>query len=102
MSLTKAGIIQQITQQTGLPKNEASDAIERLLKIMKDTLADGEDVLISGFGKFCVREKSERQGRNPATGGAMTLSARRVVTFKCSGTLRTRCHGAGCKGGDSL
>ena len=100
MSLTKAGIIQQITREAGLPKNEASHAVERLLEIMKTTLAAGEDLLISGFGKFCVREKSERQGRNPATGDAMTLSARRVVTFKCSGKLRNRCNGEGCKARD--
>ncbi len=100
MSLTKAGIIQQIDQETGLPKHEASHAVERLLEIMKNKLADGDDLLISGFGKFCVREKSERQGRNPATGNAMTLSARRVVTFKCSGKLRRRCNGVGCRGGD--
>jgi integration host factor subunit alpha len=100
MSLTKAGIIQFVTKETGLPKNKASHAVERLLEIMKDTLADGEDVLISGFGKFCVREKSERRGRNPATGEDMILSARRVVAFKCSGKLRERCTGVGCEGGD--
>lgn len=100
MSLTKAGIIQQITREAGLPKNEASHTIERLLEIMKTTLAAGEVLLISGFGKFCVREKSERQGRNPATGDAMMLSARRVVRFKCSGKLRNRCNGEGCQAGD--
>jgi len=94
MSLTKADIIQQITHEAGLPKKKASHAVDRLLEIMKDTLADGEDVLISGFGKFCVREKSERRGRNPATGDTMTLSARRVVTFNYSGQLRNRCNGA--------
>ena len=100
MSLTKAGIIQQITKETGLPKNEASHAVERLLKILKGTLASGEDVLISGLGKFRVREKSERRGRNPATGDSMMLSARRVVTFKRSGKLRNRCNGVECQAGD--
>jgi len=100
MSLTKAGIIQQVTQGTGLPKNKSYQAVEHLIEIMKGTLASGEDVLISGFGKFCVREKSERRGRNPATGHEMMLSARRVVTFKCSGKLRNRCNGEGCKARD--
>ena len=100
MSLTKADIIQHIVQETGLPKNKSSHVIERLLEIMKNTMASGEAVLISGFGKFCVNKKSERRGRNPATGESMMLSARRVVTFKCSGKLRKRCNGVGCKGGD--
>ena len=92
MSLTKARIIQHVTQETGLPKHKSSHAVERLLEIMKDTRASGEEVLVSGFGKFCVNEKSERRGRNPATGDSMTLSARRVVTFKCSGKLRDSCN----------
>jgi len=100
MSLTKAGIIQHVTHETGLPKNKSSQAVEHLIEIMKRTLASDEDVLISGFGKFCVNEKSERRGRNPATGDTMMLSARRVVTFKCSGKLRSRCNGGGCQAGD--
>ena len=93
MSLTKADIVQIITQETGLPKNKSGYIVEQLLEIMKDTLASGDDVLISGFGKFCVRDKSERRGRNPSTGDDMMLAARRVVTFKCSGKLRDRCNG---------
>jgi len=62
---------------------------------MKSTLASGEDVLISGFGKFCVKEKAERKGRNPATGEDMMLAPRRVVAFKCSGKLRDKINGAG-------
>jgi integration host factor subunit alpha len=61
--------------------------IETLLELIKFTLASGEDVLISGFGRFCVNEKRQRKGRNPATGEDMMLAARRVVTFKCSGQL---------------
>jgi len=57
------------------------------MEIMKETLASGEDVLISGFGKFCVKDKSKRRGRNPATDGSLMLAARRVVTFKCSGIV---------------
>lgn len=91
MALTKAGIIQIVTQETGLTKYKSTYAVECLLDIMKDTLAAGDDVLISGFGKFCIKEKAERRGRNPATGDDLMLSARRVVTFKCSGKLRERC-----------
>ena len=93
MSLTKTDIVQIVTQKTGLPKNKSVHAVEWLLEIMKDTLASGEDVLISGFGKFRVLEKSERRGRNPATGEDLMLKPRRVVTFKCSGKLRDRCNG---------
>ena len=64
--------------------------IETLLELIKFTLASGEDVLISGFGKFCLNEKRQRRGRNPATGEDMILAARRVVTFKCSGQLRDK------------
>lgn len=97
MSLTKAGIIEKVTQETGLPKHQSSHAVQALLSVIKETLASGEDVLISGFGKFCVREKSERRGRNPSTGQSMMLSERRVVTFKCSGKLKKRCNGGECK-----
>ena len=95
MSLTKAGIIEIVTQKTGFTKHKSTNAVESVLEIMKDTLASGDDVLISGFGKFCVCDKSERRGRNPATGDDMMLPARRVVTFKCSGKLRDRCNGGG-------
>ena len=92
MTLTKGDIVQIITQKSGFTKNQSSRAVETLMKLMKDALASGEDVLISGFGKFCVNEKSERRGRNPATGDDMILPARRVVTFRCSGKLRDRCN----------
>lgn len=90
MTLTKAQIIESIQNQIGFPKNKTSEIIETLLEIIKDTLASGEDVLISRFGKFCVREKRERKGRNPATGDVMMLRSRKVVTFKCSGKLRDK------------
>ena len=92
MALTKADIVQTVAEAVRLPRNEAVQSVESLLRIMKETLASGEDVLISGFGNFCVREKSQRCGRNPATGDSMMLSARRVVMFKCSGKLRDRCN----------
>ncbi|MBU1162032.1 MAG: integration host factor subunit alpha [Proteobacteria bacterium] len=90
MTLTKAQIIESIQNQTGFPKNTSSEIVETLLEIMKNALATGEDVLISSFGKFCVREKRERKGRNPATGNAMMLRSRKVVTFNCSGKLRDK------------
>ena len=90
MTLTKAQIIDSIQNQTGFPKNKSSEIVETLLEIIKNVLASGEDVLISSFGKFCVREKRERKGRNPATGNAMMLRSRKVVTFNCSGKLRNK------------
>jgi integration host factor subunit alpha len=90
MALTKAEIIEAVAEGNGFSKKQATDTVETLLEIMKRTLAVGEDVLVSGFGKFCVKEKSERRGRNPATGDAMMLRPRRVVTFKCSGKLRDK------------
>ena len=90
MTLTKAQIIDSIQNQTGFPKNKSSEIVETLLEIIKNSLASGEDVLISSFGKFCVREKRKRKGRNPATGDAIMLRSRKVVTFKCSGKLRNK------------
>ena len=89
-TLTKARIIDGVAEQNGFSKPQATDVVEKLLEIVKRTLENGEDVLISGFGKFCVNEKDVRRGRNPATGKSMMLRARKVVTFKCSGTLRHR------------
>lgn len=100
MALTKATIIQRVVQETGMTKAKAARVVERILEIMKDSLASGNDVLISGFGKFCIREKSQRRGREPATGDELVLSARRVVTFKCSGKLRDRCNSGECETGD--
>jgi len=90
MTLTKAQIIESIQNQTGFPKNKSSEIVETLLEIIKGSLVSGKDVLISGFGKFSVREKRERKGRNPATGNAMMLRSRKVITFKCSGKLRNK------------
>ena len=90
MSLTKANIVSELTNYLGFPRNKASETVETLLEIMKKTLASGEDVLVSGFGKFFVKQKAERRGRNPATGGDMMLKSRKVVTFRCSGKLRDK------------
>ena len=72
------------------PKNHSFEIIETLLEIIKQALEAGEDVMISNFGKFCVKEKRERRGRNPSTGQKMILKPRKVVTFKCSGNLRDK------------
>ncbi len=93
MTLTKIQIIEAIQNQTGFTKNKSSEIIETFLEIIKNTLASEEDVMISGFGKFCVKEKNERKGRNPATGEDLMLTARKVVTFKCSGKLRDKING---------
>ena len=93
MTLTKAMIIDVIHNQLGYPKNKSAELLEILLEIMKSTLEKGEDVLISGFGKFCVKDKQERRGRNPATGDDMILSKRTVVTFRCSHLLRSKING---------
>ena len=90
MALTKADIINTIQAEEGFTKQQSTDIIEALIEIIKKTLQSGEDVLISGFGKLCIRDKNERKGRNPATGDDLMLAPRRVVTFKCSGKLRDR------------
>jgi integration host factor subunit alpha len=87
-TLTKAKIVETIAEQNGFTKTEAKNRVEAMLEIMKRTLESGEDVLISGFGKFRIRDKNKRRGWNPATGNDMILDARRVVTFKCSTKLR--------------
>ncbi|MEA3416352.1 MAG: integration host factor subunit alpha [Thermodesulfobacteriota bacterium] len=93
MALTKNDIVEKV-YGLGFTKKEAVDIIESLLEIMKSTLEKGEDVLVSGFGKFCVNNKTQRRGRNPATGEDLILRARRVVTFKCSGKLRDKINGS--------
>jgi integration host factor subunit alpha len=93
MTLTKSDIIDSVHNQLGYPKSQSSEAIEALLEIMKRSMENGDDVLISGFGKFCVKKKKERKGRNPATGDDLMLTPRRVVTFKCSGILKDRVNG---------
>jgi integration host factor subunit alpha len=88
MALTKADIIEAVASSNGFTRKKSVETVETVLEIIKETLASGEDVLISGFGKFCVKEKHERKGRNPATGEPMMLRPRRIVTFKSSGKLR--------------
>ena len=90
MALTKEKLITHLETQLGMGRQESRTVVERLLKIMKDTLSQGEDLLISGFGKFSVRQKKARRGRNPQTKESMTLAARKVLVFKASGVLRKR------------
>ncbi|MFH1580894.1 MAG: integration host factor subunit alpha [Pseudomonadota bacterium] len=93
MTLTKIQIVESIHNEIGIPKNKSTEIVEILIEIVKRTLPSGEDVLISNFGRFCVKEKRERKGRNPATGDDLMLEPRKVVTFKCSGKLRDRVNG---------
>ena len=88
MAMTKADIIQNINQQLGFPQKKSTELVEQLIETIKSILASGEEVLVSGFGKFCANDKKERRGRNPATGDSMILRPRRVITFKVSGKLR--------------
>ncbi len=88
MTLNKTDIIEEISSKNGFSKKKSREAVETLLKIIKDSLSSGEDVLISRFGKFCVKQKTKRRGRNPATGGDMMLRSRKVVTFRYSENLR--------------
>ena len=88
MTLTKSQIINLVCEANECTQNKAIDTVETVIELIKLSLESGDDVLISGFGKFYVNEKAERRGRNPATGEDMMLEARKVVTFKCSGKLR--------------
>lgn len=88
MALTKTIIAEKIQDNLELSRTDTYDVMEEFLEIIKQTIETGEDIMISGFGKFCVNEKKARKGRNPATDQEMTLPARKVVTFKCSGKLR--------------
>ena len=92
MALTKSDIVASV-HNLGLTKKKSVEVIESLLEIIKRSLESSEDVLISGFGKFCVKDKAKRRGRNPATGEDLMLRGRRVVTFKCSGKLRHKIDG---------
>ena len=94
MALTKNDIVTQV-HELGFTKKRSVEVIETLLEIVKQTLENGEDVLVSGFGKFCVKQKNRRRGRNPATGSDLVLKERKVVTFKCSGKLRRKINETG-------
>ncbi len=90
MSLTKEKIINDIYNHVGLSKTQSRIVVESLFEIIKQSLESGENLLISGFGKFVVKEKAERRGRNPQTTEDLRLRARKVVVFKTSGVLRKK------------
>jgi len=90
MTLTKDALVNEVAKANGYPRDRSVELVETILELIKSKLVSGENVLISGFGKFCVKEKRERRGRNPGTGEDMMLDARKVVTFKCSGQLRDK------------
>ena len=91
--MTKAEIVEQIYERVGFSKKESAELVERVFQIIKETLANGEKVKISGFGNFVVREKNARKGRNPKTGEEIRLEARRVLTFKPSQVLKNALNG---------
>ena len=93
MTLTKDHLINSIHNHLDLPKTRSVELIDSILEIIKKTLENGEDMLISGFGKFCEKENKERRGRNPQTGNDLMLGARRVVIFRCSSVLRDKLNG---------
>ena len=90
MNVNKAHLIDHLYRNSGFSRDESSTTVESLLEIIKKTLESGEDILISGFGKFTVKEKNKRRGRNPHTGKDLFLDARRIVIFKCSKNLRDK------------
>jgi len=91
--MTKADLIEAIQSRLDLKKAEAGDLLESVLDIMKDTLEKGEDIKISGFGKFVIRQKKDRIGRNPQTGEQTNISSRKVLTFKPSAVLKQEING---------
>ena len=93
MTLTKAHIAKTIHDRLDFTNDRSAQLVDSLLEIIKQTLENGEDILISGFGKFWVREKRERRGRNPHTGEDLMLAPRKVIVFICSGVLRDKING---------
>ena len=93
MTLTKENLVQTLYDQSGFSKHQSKALVETVFEMVKKSLESWDDVLISGFGKFSVRKKSPRRGRNPATGEDLTLDARRIVMFKSSTILRDKLNG---------
>ncbi len=90
MALTKAEVAEHLFEKVGLSKRDAKDMVECFFEQIRETLEKGEQVKLSGFGNFDIREKSERPGRNPKTGEDIPISARRVVTFRPGQKLKSR------------
>ena len=93
MTLIKETMIDSVYNRCDLSRSQATKAVETLLEVIKRTLESGEDILISGFGRFCVKEKKERKGRNPQTGEDLMLRPRRVITYQCSSVLKDKING---------
>jgi integration host factor subunit alpha len=98
MTLTKADVAQKVAGECGFMKGEATEIVEKLLEIIKERLIAGEDVMVSGFGKWSVKSKHARRGRNPQTGEELILDARRVVTWQYSPVLKKSVNASGTKG----
>lgn len=94
MSLTKADIAEAISKQVGYTKLKSTGLVNSIFEIIKESLENDQNVLISGFGKFSVRDRRERAGRNPISGELIVLPTKKVVTFKCSGKLRNKINGS--------
>ncbi len=94
MAITKEKLTILLQDRLGISRQESRQIVERFFKIMQDTLSQGEDLLISGFGKFSVRQKKAWRGRNPQTKESLTIGARKVITFKASRVLRQRLSGS--------
>ena len=93
MTLTKSKLIDSIHIRIGLPKVRCARLVELLFEVIKGTMENGEDVLISGFGKLCVKDKKKRRGKNPVSGDELARDSRRLVTFKCSTVLKDKLNG---------
>ncbi len=94
-AITKMVIVEQVYDKLGLSKRECAEIVVRFFEIVKESLAKDEDVMISGFGKFRVKQKRARRGRNPQTGVKMEIKGRKVLLFKLSGVLKDGINGEG-------
>ncbi|MEM6812405.1 MAG: integration host factor subunit alpha [Pseudomonadota bacterium] len=93
-TITRADLAEAVYAQVGLSRNESSDLVEQILDEMMDALASGDNVKISSFGSFTIREKGERIGRNPKTGVEVPIKPRKVLTFKASHVLKDKINKA--------
>ncbi|MSM39032.1 MAG: integration host factor subunit alpha [Geobacter sp.] len=91
--MTKADIVEKVAEKCGISKKDSIDMVESVFSVLKTTLENGEDIKISGFGKFEVKNKHERKGRNPQTGESITIDARRILSFKPSTILKESING---------
>jgi len=91
--MTKADIVERVAEKTGFAKKDAIELVELFFETMKDALESGEELKISGFGKFEVKQKTDRRGRNPQTGEEINIESRKILTFKASTMLKDRVNG---------